>query len=99
MPWPVDGPLVVEESLSRGTDGYAGLFDPAAPRIEVSYAASDAIILHELAHAWFNGGLVADRWAAEAFASYYADVVADAARAGVERRSSPSTRRRPWRSR
>ena len=76
VPWPIDGPLILEESLTRGTDGYAGLFDPAAPRIEVSYAASDVMILHELAHAWFNGGLVADRWAAEAFASYYADLVA-----------------------
>ena len=74
--WPIDAPLILEESLTRGTDGYAGLFDPAAPRIEVSYAASDLIILHEVAHAWFNGGLVADRWAAEAFASYYADIVA-----------------------
>jgi hypothetical protein len=76
VPWPIDAPLILEESLTRGTDGYSGLFDPAAPRIEVSYAASDVIILHELAHAWFNGGLVADRWAAEAFASYYADIVA-----------------------
>jgi hypothetical protein len=76
VPWPIDRPLILEESLTRGTDSYAGLFDPAAPRIEVSYAASDVIILHELAHAWFNGSLVADRWAAEAFASYYADIVA-----------------------
>jgi hypothetical protein len=76
IPWRVDQALVIEESLSRGTDGFAGLFDPAEPRIEVSYAASEAIVLHELAHAWFNGGLVADRWAAEAFASYYADRVA-----------------------
>ena len=76
VPWPIDGQLILEESLTRGTDGYAGLFDPAAPRIEVSYAATDVIILHELAHAWFNGSLIADRWAAEAFASYYADVVA-----------------------
>ena len=76
VPWPIDAPLILEESLTRGTDAYAGLFDPAAPRIEVSYAASDVIILHGLAHAWFNGNLVADRWAAEAFASYYADIVA-----------------------
>jgi hypothetical protein len=76
VPWPIEGQLILEESLTRGPDGYAGLFDPAAPRIEVSYAASDVIILHELAHAWFNGSLVADRWAAEAFASYYADIVA-----------------------
>jgi len=74
VPWPIGTPLVIEESLSRGTDGSAGLFDPASPRIEVSYAASDAVIVHELAHAWFNGSLVADRWAAEAFASYYAEL-------------------------
>ena len=29
-------------------------------------------MLHEAAHAWFNGGFVADRWMAEGFASYYA---------------------------
>ncbi len=75
LSWPVEGPLVVDEALVRGA-GYAGLFDPAERRIEVSYAAPDLIVLHELAHAWFNGRLVADRWVAEAFASYYADVAA-----------------------
>ena len=30
------------------------------------------MVLHEAAHAWFNGNLLADRWALEAFASYYA---------------------------
>ncbi len=29
------------------------------------------MVLHESAHAWFNGGLLTDRWANEAFASYY----------------------------
>jgi hypothetical protein len=76
IPWPVDGPLAVEEALVRGSGGYAGLFEPATGRIEISYAASDVVVLHELAHAWFNGSLVADRWAAEAFASYYADLTA-----------------------
>ena len=32
---------------------------------------SDFVVLHESAHGWFNGGLLADRWANEAFASYY----------------------------
>lgn len=76
VPWPVDGPLAVHEALVRGSGGYAGLFDPADRRIEIAYAAPDGIVLHELAHAWFNGRLVADRWTAEAFASYYADVAA-----------------------
>lgn len=76
IPWPIDGPLAVEEALVRGSSGYAGLFEPATGRIEISYAAPDVVVLHELAHAWFNGRVVVDRWAAEAFASYYADVAA-----------------------
>lgn len=76
IPWPVDGPLAIHELIVRGAGGYAGLFDPTERRIDISYAAPDGVVLHELAHAWFNGRLVADRWAAEAFASYYAEVVA-----------------------
>ena len=82
VPWPVDGPLAVHEALVRGSGVYAGLFDPADRRIEIAYAAPDGIVLHELAHAWFNGRLVADRWAAEAFASYYAEIAA--AELGIE---------------
>ncbi|HEY8238471.1 MAG TPA: hypothetical protein VIF63_03465, partial [Candidatus Limnocylindrales bacterium] len=76
LDWPVDGPLAVHEALVRNTGGYAGIFDPAEGRIDIAYAASDGVVLHELAHAWFNGRLVADRWAAEAFASYYAGLAA-----------------------
>lgn len=73
LPWPIQQPLVVQEALVRSTGGYAGLFDPSQHLIEVSFAAPSAVVLHEAAHAWFNGALVADRWAAEAFASYYAE--------------------------
>jgi hypothetical protein len=72
--WPVGGALQVNEVLVRGSGGYAGVFDPAERRVDISYSASDAVVIHELAHAWFNGRLVADRWAAEAFASYYGDL-------------------------
>jgi hypothetical protein len=72
--WPVNGELQVNEALVRGGGGFAGVFDPAEHRIDISYAASDAVVIHELAHAWFNGRLVADRWAAEAFASYYGEL-------------------------
>jgi len=57
--------------VSRSTGGYAGLFDPAQGLVEVAYYADDLVVLHEAAHAWFNGSLLADRWADEAFASYY----------------------------
>lgn len=72
LPWKNEDPLVVQESVSRTTGGYAGLFDPREGRIEVAYYADSFVILHEAAHAWFNGNLLADRWANEAFASYYA---------------------------
>ena len=58
--------------MSRAAGGYAGLFAPAERRIEVAYWADPLVVLHEAAHGWFNGDLVADRWASEGFASLYA---------------------------
>ena len=43
----------------------------ARGHVEIAYYADDFVVLHEAAHAWFNGALLADRWANEAFASYY----------------------------
>ena len=74
--WPRTGGLDIHESVGRASGGYAGLFDPAAGRIDVAYDARDEVVLHEAAHAWFDGSLLADRWATEGFASYYARVVA-----------------------
>jgi hypothetical protein len=76
LPWPRQGGLEIREAVSRSTGGYAGLFDPAGGAVEVAYYASDTVVLHEAAHAWFNGALLADRWANEAFASYYGLAVA-----------------------
>ena len=55
LPWPRDGGLIIHEAVSRSTGGYAGLFDPTGGQIEVAYYADDAVVLHESAHAWFNG--------------------------------------------
>jgi hypothetical protein len=77
LDWPdYDQPLTVQEAVSRTTGGYAGLFDPSAGKVEIAYYADDFVVLHEAAHAWFNGSLLADRWSNEAFASYYATVAA-----------------------
>ena len=73
LPWPVDQPLVVQEAGNRPEDGFAGLFEPAEGRIEIAYYADTFVVLHEAAHTWFNGSLLADRWANEAFASLYAE--------------------------
>jgi hypothetical protein len=72
LPWVADRPLVVAEANSRSTAGYSGKFDPENGRIEVAYYADSLVVLHEAAHAWFNGNLVAERWVNEGFASWYA---------------------------
>lgn len=78
LPYAGRNPLVVTEATSRVLGGYAGLFDPDAGEIKVSYAAEPFVILHEAGHAWFNGRLFADRWIVEAFASLYAERAAAA---------------------
>ena len=72
LPWVADRRLVVAEAISRSTGGFSGKYDPATGRIEIAYYADSFVILHEAAHAWFNGSLLADRWANEGFASWYA---------------------------
>jgi hypothetical protein len=72
LDYPRREPLTVVESVSRSLGGYAGLFDPTSGRISIDYAANSLVVLHEAAHVWFNGSLLADRWANEGFASLYA---------------------------
>jgi hypothetical protein len=73
--WPASQPTIVQEAISRAAGGYAGRFDPADQRIEVAYWADPLVAVHEAAHGWFNGALLADRWANEGFASLYAQRV------------------------
>ena len=75
--------LVVQESVSRTIGGYAGIFDPVAATIQVAYYAGPFVVLHEAAHAWFNGRLAADRWILEGFASWYAAQAAAALKIAV----------------
>jgi hypothetical protein len=89
LPYPRVDPLVVRESVSRTLGGYAGIFDPTSGRIDVDYAASPFVMLHEASHVWFNGSLLADRWANEAFATYYGSLAARAL--GVEGSPDPLT--------
>jgi hypothetical protein len=72
LPWTIEQPLVIEEAVSRSSTGFAGRYNPLGGRIEIAYYAGSFVILHEAAHAWFDGGLLADRWASEGFASWYA---------------------------
>jgi hypothetical protein len=89
LPWLNDGPLVVAEAISRSTSGYSGLYDPTSGRIEIAYYAGSFVALHEAAHAWFDGSLLADRWANEGFASLYAVKAGEAI--GVKVAADPLT--------
>lgn len=71
IPWPATAPVTISESVSRVAGGYAGLYDPAASEIDIAYWAGPLVTVHEAAHGWFNGTLLADRWAVEGFASLY----------------------------
>jgi hypothetical protein len=72
LAWPLAEPLVVAESVSRDAGTYAGVFDPGEARMEVAYWAGPGVLIHQVAHAWFNASLLADRWADEGFATFYA---------------------------
>ncbi|MEO5940020.1 MAG: hypothetical protein ABIZ72_03705 [Candidatus Limnocylindrales bacterium] len=72
LPWTVEQPLVVSEAISRNATGFSGRYNPPAGQIEIAYYATSFVVLHEAAHAWFDGALLADRWASEGFASWYA---------------------------
>lgn len=77
-PWPFGEPLTITETLVRDPGGAVGILDPGTARLGLAYLAQPAVILHEMAHGWFNGRLVADRWIAEGFATYYANRAAAA---------------------
>jgi hypothetical protein len=82
LPWLAPRPLVVREATSQAGSSYAGRYDPADATVEIAYYASPLVTLHETAHAWFDGGLLADRWANEGFAEWYARDAA--AKLGIE---------------
>ena len=73
LPWPADGAAGDPRDRRAGTpDASAGVFDPAQNRMDVAYWADRGVVIHQAAHGWFNGDLLADRWANEGFATFYA---------------------------
>jgi hypothetical protein len=79
MGLPVAGLLTARETLATVASGDASAdpggtrFDPTTATLDVPYTADPSAILHGVAHGWFNGRLVADRWIAEGFAALYAE--------------------------
>jgi hypothetical protein len=72
LPWLAGRSFIVREATTQTGSAYAGRYDPKDSTVEIAYYASPLVTLHETAHAWFDGGLLADRWANEGFAEWYA---------------------------
>ena len=70
---PTTKTLTIEEATTQGIDGFSGEYDPTDSLAKVSYFADPVVILHEVAHMWFNDDLASDRWIDEGFASFYAE--------------------------
>jgi hypothetical protein len=70
---PASKSLTIEEATTQGIGGFSGEYDPAASMVRVSYFADPIVVLHEVAHMWFNNDLASGRWIDEGFASFYAE--------------------------
>lgn len=76
LEWPATSTLEVVETSSPYLYGYAGWYRPIDSVIEVGDELDQQVVLHELAHLWFNHRLFEGRWINEGFAS---EVAAQAA--------------------
>ncbi|HLA15654.1 MAG TPA: hypothetical protein VJZ72_02040 [Candidatus Limnocylindrales bacterium] len=72
LPWPVSDELEIVEIHAPLLEGYGGFYDVESDIITVSEDLDGQTILHEAAHAWFNGELFDDRWIGEGLADAYA---------------------------
>lgn len=67
QPLPEGGVTVVESSGGYNY-GYAGFYLPEEQLVEVGDALDREVLLHELAHIWFNHELFSNRWITEGLA-------------------------------
>ena len=70
---PANPAITIQEASSQSVAGFSGQYEQASGHVEVSYLADPFVLLHEIAHLWFNINLATDRWIDEGFASYYAE--------------------------
>lgn len=86
LDWPATSTIDVVETASPYLYGYAGWYRPVESLIEVGDELDQRVILHEIAHLWFNDDLFEGRWVNEAFANQLAAMAVG--RLGVEEPAS-----------
>ncbi|MEY2447354.1 MAG: hypothetical protein QOH79_830 [Acidimicrobiaceae bacterium] len=73
QPWPDSTKdLTVTETAAPYLYGYAGWYNPLKNAIDIGDELDPVVVLHEIAHTWFNKDVFVDRWISEAFAEEYA---------------------------
>lgn len=89
--------LEVLEALDPSLTGYAGWYLTDSDQIEMGEYLDDHVIIHEMAHLWFDSSLFVERWITEGLADEYASRVVEA----IDGESDEAYRkvRRPIRSR
>jgi hypothetical protein len=75
LEWPIDGDLVVRQTVAPNLFGFAGWFLTADEEIEMGEVLDEHVIIHETAHAWFNDSLFDSRWINEGLADTVAALV------------------------
>ncbi len=71
IPWPLGGELEISETVAPYIAGYAGwYYEPPGDTsddayVEVGEDLDLVVLMHELAHAWFNDDFTAMRWLSE----------------------------------
>lgn len=71
-PWGEHGQLHIVETTAPYLYGYAGWYEKSRSLIEVGDELDAHVVLHEMAHAWFNADLFSGRWLNEALADEFA---------------------------
>lgn len=72
LPWTQTDELSITESLEVAIAGYGGWYLEDLNAIHLSEWQEPHLVLHELAHAWFDGDTFRERWINEGLADQYA---------------------------
>ncbi|MGY6500631.1 MAG: hypothetical protein ACXIVQ_07075 [Acidimicrobiales bacterium] len=82
VPMPGDDDMRIIETFSPYLYGYAGWYIPDEGLIEIGDELDGEVVLHELAHVWFNTSTFRSRWINEGLAELFA--VETAGRLGLD---------------
>lgn len=75
LPYAGVGPLLVTEALPSGPASIDEV-STGVQELQIGFDQPAFTVLHQAAHIWISGELVADRWIREGLASHYAALVA-----------------------